>query len=120
MYIYGRPDGGKINFGNKERIAASDITKNLDKTKTIICVDHEPGELKELANAGVDIDLSGHTHNGQIWPGTLTIKLFWDNAYGLKKIDNMTSIVTSGVGLFGLNMRTGCFPEIVNINLKFK
>ena len=120
VYIYGRPDGGKINFGNKERIVASDITKNLDKTKTIICVDHEPGELEELANAGVDIDLSGHTHNGQIWPGTLTIKLFWDNAYGLKKIDNMTSIVTSGVGLFGLNMRTGCFPEIVNINLKFK
>lgn len=120
VYIYGRPDGEKINFGNKERIAAKDITNNLDKSKTIICVDHEPGELKDLAQAGVDIDLSGHTHNGQIWPGTLTINLLWDNAYGLKQINNMTSIVTSGVGLFGVNMRTGCYPEIVNLKIKFK
>lgn len=119
IYIYGRPDKGKINFGNKERVAASDITKGLDKTKPIICIDHQPGELQELADAGVDLDLSGHTHNGQVWPGTITINLFWDNAYGLLKIDNMTSIVTSGVGLFGPNMRTGCFPEIVNINISF-
>lgn len=119
VYIYGRPDAHRINFGNDTRIDASNITANLDSTKTIICVDHSPGELDELANAGVDIDLSGHTHNGQVWPGTITINLAWDNAYGLKKINNMTSIVTSGVGLFGVNMRTGCFPEIVNINIKF-
>lgn len=119
IYIYGRPDGEKVNFGNKERIVAKDITSTLDKTKTIICVDHEPSELNELADAGVDIDLSGHTHNGQVWPGTLTIKLLWDNAYGLKQIGNMTSIVTSGVGLFGVNMRTGCYPEIVNLKIKF-
>lgn len=120
VYVYGRPDASKINFGNTSRIDASQITQNLDLNKTIICIDHEPGELNELAAAGVDLDLSGHTHNGQVWPGTLTINLFWDNAYGMKKIDNMTSIVTSGVGLFGVNMRTGCYPEIVNIKLKFK
>lgn len=119
VYVYGRPDASKINFGKDSRVDASLITKDLDKSKTIICVDHSPGELDELANAGVDIDLCGHTHNGQIWPGTITINLAWDNAYGLKKIGNMTSIVTSGVGLFGINMRTGCYPEIVNINIKF-
>lgn len=121
IYIYGRPDSHRINFGNKTRLAASDITKNLDKNKYIICVDHEPGELEQLANAGVDLDLSGHTHNGQFWPGTISIKWFWKNAYGLKLINNkMTSIVTSGVGLFGFDIRTGCIPEIVNIQLKFK
>lgn len=120
VYVYGRPDASKINFGNTSRVDASQITQNLDLNKTIICIDHEPSELNELAAAGVDLDLSGHTHNGQVWPGTLTINLFWDNAYGMKKIDNMTSIVTSGVGLFGVNMRTGCYPEIVNIKLKFK
>ena len=119
VYIYGRPDEGKINFGNTERVPASDITNGMDKDLTIICVDHAPSELEELAKAGVDLDLSGHTHNGQIWPGTITINLLWDNAYGKKKIINMTSIVTSGVGLFGVNMRTGCYPEIVNIKLKF-
>ena len=120
VYIYGRPDASKINFGKDNRVSPSGLTRILDKSKTIICVDHEPGELQELAKAGVDIDLCGHTHNGQIWPGTITINLFWDNAYGLKKINDMTSIVTSGVGLFGVNMRTGCFPEIVNIKVKFE
>lgn len=119
VYIYGRPDAIKYNFGNNSRVEANKICEGLDLNKTIICVDHEPGELIELSNAGVDLDLCGHTHNGQIWPGTITIKMFWDNAYGIKKINNMTSIVTSGVGLFGINMRTGCFPEIVNIRLSF-
>ena len=120
IYIYGRPDAHKFNLGNKERKSPTSITENLDKTKTIICLDHQPGELTELANAGVDIDLSAHTHNGQIWPGTISIKWIWKNAYGLKQIGNMKSIVTSGVGLFGVNMRTGCYPEIVYIKINFK
>ena len=119
IYIYGRPDASKINFGNTSRLSPNEITKKMDKDKTIICVDHQPGELEELATAGVDLDLSGHTHNGQFWPGTLTIKLFWKNAYGLMRIGNMVSIVTSGVGLYGFNMRTGCFPEVVNIKINF-
>lgn len=120
VYIYGRPDQHKINLGNKDRKFVEDITLGLDTSKTIICVNHEPDELEGLAKAGVDIDLSGHTHNGQIWPGTISINWLWENAYGLKRINNMTSIVTSGVGLFGVNMRTGCYPEIVNIKISFK
>ena len=120
VYIYGRPDAIKINKGKDSRVEPSKITDGLNSEYTIICVDHEPGQLQELAAAGVDLDLSGHTHNGQVWPGTLSINLFWDNAYGMKKINNMTSIVTSGVGLFGVNMRTGSIAEIVNIKLNFK
>lgn len=118
--IYGRPDKSKAKFQEEQRKTPSEISKEINKENILICVDHQPGELDELSNAGFDLDLSGHTHNGQIWPGTLTISLFWDNAYGIKKINNMYSIVTSGVGLFGINMRTGCFPEIVNINLHTK
>lgn len=119
IYLYGRPDKGKINLGNDERVDANDITKNMDKSLPIIVIDHEPAQLKQLADSGVDLDLSGHTHNGQLWPGTISIKWLWDNAYGLKQIENMTSIVTSGVGLFGPNMRTGCIAEICNIKVIF-
>lgn len=119
VYVYGRPDRQKINLGNNTRIEASKITEKLNIDKTIICLDHQPAELEELARAGVDIDLCGHTHNGQVWPGTITIDWFWKNAYGYQQIENMHSIVTSGVGLYGINMRTGCSAEIVNINLKF-
>lgn len=120
VYLYGRPDSYKINFGNDSRLSPEQITKDLDKNKYIICVDHEPSELEELDKAGIDLDLSGHTHKGQIWPGTLSIYLFWDNAYGLKQIGNkMISIVTSGVGLFGPNIRVGSDAEIVNIKINF-
>lgn len=119
IYLYGRPDRNKINLGKANRIDATEITNNMDTSLPIIVIDHEPAELKQLASKGVDLDLSGHTHNGQLWPGTISIKWLWDNAYGLKQIENMTSIVTSGVGLFGPNMRTGCIAEICNIKVIF-
>ena len=118
-YLYGRPDYEKPNLGNSNRLNPEEITSKLDKTKYIICLDHEPRELNELAKAGVDLDLNGHTHNGQVWPGTYTIKLLWDNAYGLKYFDKMADVVTSGVGLFGPNMRTGCNSEIAEIFVHF-
>lgn len=119
-YVYGRPDYEKPNLGNNTRIKASDITKDIDTSKPIICLDHEPREMNELAKAKVDLDLTGHTHNGQVWPGTITINWFWDLAYGSKKYDDMTLVVSSGVGLFGPNIRTGCYPEIVQVLMNIK
>ena len=86
----------------------------------MICVDHQPSELQEKADAGVDLDLCGHTHDGQIFPGNLTINLFWDNAYGLLKVDDMYSIVTSGVGVWGSAMRVGTDGEIAVVNVNFR
>ena len=83
-------------------------------------IDHEPGELQELADAGVDADLCGHTHDGQLFPGNLTIKLMWENACGYLKKGDMHSIVTSGVGLFGPNMRVGTKSEISDLMMHFK
>lgn len=118
-YIYGRPDFEKPNFGNLTRLSPKQIVSSMDKDKYIICLEHEPRELQELADEGVDLDLNGHTHNGQMWPGTLTINFFWDNAYGLKYFGDMANVVTSGVGLFGPNMRTGCKAEIAEIFVHF-
>ena len=120
FYIYGRPDEERPNFGNIDRIEASKICDGLNQDKLIICVDHAPHEQNELAKAGVDIDLNGHTHAGQLFPGNIIINLFWDIAYGYKNFDGMHNIVTSGVGLFGPNMRTFTIPEIVNIKVKLK
>ena len=92
----------------------------MDKEKPIIVIDHEPNELEELADAGVDMDLCGHTHDGQMFPGNITTSLMWKNSYGYMKIDNMHNIVTSGVGLFGPNMRVGTIAEVVIIDVSFK
>ena len=120
FYIYGRPDYQKPGRGIDKRKTPQEVTENLDKSKPIIVIDHQPRELGELADAGVDVDLCGHTHDGQVFPGNMTIKLMWENACGYLKMGNMHNIVTSGVGLFGPNMRVGTDAEICPIHIVFK
>ena len=91
----------------------------MDQSKPIIVLDHEPRQLRELSDAGVDIDLCGHTHDGQTFPGNLIIKLFWENPCGYLEKDGMHNIVTSGVGVFGPNMRVGTRAEICRIIVHF-
>jgi len=70
-------------------------------------------------NLGVDLQLSGHTHAGQIFPfGYLTGLIYKDFDYGLRQLDNFSIYTTSGVGTWGPPMRTGNSPEIVVITLK--
>ena len=117
FYIYGRPDEERPNFGNDSRLEAEKITEGLDLSKLIICVDHEPHDQKKLSAVGVDVDLNGHTHAGQLFPGNIIINFFWDIAYGYKDFDGMHNIVTSGVGLFGPNMRTFTKAEIAQVKI---
>ena len=120
FYIYGRPDYRKPGRGITTRKTPKEITENLDNKKPIIVIDHQPMELDELADAGVDLDLCGHTHDGQLFPANITTALLWENSYGYLKKGNMHNIVTSGVGLFGPNMRVGTVAEIVIIDVSFK
>ena len=120
FYLYGRPDYRRPGRGITERKTPEEITADLDKSKPIIVADHEPNELQELADAGVDMDLCGHTHDGQMFPGNITTALMWENSYGYLKKGNMHNIVTSGVGLFGPNMRVGTIAEVAIIDVKFK
>ena len=76
-------------------------------------------ELKELADAGVDLDLCGHTHDGQMFPGNLVTDMMWENSYGYLKKGKMHNIVTSGLGVFGPDMRVGTKSEICRIKIKF-
>ena len=119
FYLYGRPDAHRPGRGIETRKTPDEITAGLDKNKPIIVLDHQPKELQELADAGVDIDLCGHTHDGQMFPGNLTIKLMWENACGYLQKGKMHNIVTSGVGLFGPNMRVGTKAEICPITIYF-
>lgn len=119
IYLFGRVDYFKLGENITKRKTPSEITKNLDKEKPIIVIDHEPRELEELSKAGVDLDLSGHTHNGQLFPGNIYVKFVWENPYGYLKKNNMHSIVSSGVGLYGPNMRVFTKSEITSIKIKF-
>ena len=68
----------------------------------------------------MDLDLCGHTHDGQTFPGNLTARLFWENTCGYLEKDGMHNIVTSGVGVFGPDMRLGTRSEICVITVRFR
>lgn len=119
FYLVGRRDTDKPNTEDGTRAEISELTKDLDKTKPIFVLSHEPDELQKTADAGADIDFSGHTHDGQLFPGNLTIGLFWENPCGMIKKDNMYSIVTSGVGVYGTFMRVGTDAEICSVDIDF-
>lgn len=120
FYIVGRRDRDKPGTEDGSRATVDELTKDLDKTKPVFVICHEPDELQETADAGADIDFSGHTHDGQLFPLTLIVRNIWENPYGTLKKDNMTSIVTSGVGVYGPFMRVGTIAEICSVNVKFK
>lgn len=120
FYLYGRPDAQRPGRGINMRKTAAELMGELDTEKPVIVIDHEPKELQELADAGVDIDLCGHTHDGQMFPANLITALMWENSYGYLKKDHMHTIVTSGVGLFGPNMRVGTIAEISPITVHFQ
>ena len=119
FYLVGRRDTDKPGTEDGTRAEISELTKDLDKTKPIFVLSHAPDELQKTADAGADIDFSGHTHDGQLFPGNLTIGLFWENPCGMIKKDNMYSIVTSGVGVYGTFMRVGTDAEICSVDIDF-
>lgn len=117
FYIAGRIDYS--HGGASRRLSPEDLLADLDHEKPIIVIDHQPKELEELSEAGADLDLCGHTHDGQIFPGNLATRIAWENSCGLLKKGDMYNIVTSGVGLWGPDMRVGTDSEVVEIDVKF-
>ena len=120
FYLYGRPDAQRPGRGINKRKTAAELMEGLDTQRPVIVIDHQPKELQELADAGVDVDLGGHTHDGQMFPANLVTALMWENSYGYLKKGRMHTVVTSGVGLFGPNMRVGTVAEICPITIHFQ
>ncbi len=119
FYVVGRKDASLIEKIEEKRKTPAQLTQKLDKNKTIIVIDHQPKELQDIADAGVDLDLCGHTHDGQTFPGNFTVKFLWENPCGYLQKGSMHNIVTSGSGVWGPAMRVGTDSEICTINLIF-
>ena len=119
FYLVGRMDASKPGDGTKNRMMPEEILKDLDKSKPILVMEHQPKQLQELSDAGADMQLCGHTHDGQLFPGNLLLGLIWENPCGYLQKGNLHSIVTSGVGIWGPAMRTGTDSEICLITIYF-
>ena len=90
----------------------------FDKTKPSILLKHAPLGLAGAADSDISLELSGHTHKGQMWPLSLiTKRMFKGYDYGMKNFGEMIQITTSGAGTWGPPQRVGSKAEIVVITL---
>ena len=120
FYISGRNDSEKIISDTGTRLNPQELLTNTDKKYPVFVIYHEPDEFEELSNAGCDLLLCGHTHNGQTFPGNLFIKLRWENPCGYQKINHMHQITTSGIGVWGPYIRVGTDSEVAAIDVEFQ
>lgn len=116
LTLIGRED--RSAFVRKD---SQQLLEEADKNTFLLLLDHQPRELIESDTAGYDLQLSGHTHGGQIFPVGLFSELFsrfGDMNYGYDQMEHMQVIVSSGIAGWGYAIRTGSHSEYVIIDLK--
>ena len=118
FYVAGRKDPTSVPRGGA-RAPLSEILKGLDRSRPVILLDHQPVHLEEAAAAGIDLQLSGHTHNGQVFPINLINKGIYELNWGLLKKGPTWIYVTSGAGTWGPPVRLGSTSEIVLFEISF-
>ena len=119
FYLVGRDDRDKVRFTGKPRKELQEVMKDVDLSYPVILMDHQPFNLSKAADLGVDLQLSGHTHHGQIWPFNYITKAIYELSWGYKKIKNTHFYVSCGFGTWGPPVRLGNRPEVVIIHLTF-
>jgi predicted MPP superfamily phosphohydrolase len=119
FYIIGRQDASSYRRNSKQRKSMSELIANLDDSKYMIVIDHQPTDTINQANSKVDLVLSGHTHGGQLFPFNKVGEWIGANdiTYGLKNTNKTNFIVTSGISDWEIKFKTGTKSEYVVINV---
>lgn len=89
----------------------------LDPQKPTILLSHTPLLAEVAAAHGADLMLSGHTHNGQLWPFHYLVKTHFPRVYGLYDVENMKFYITSGVFYWGIPLRFLAPAELVIVEV---
>ena len=109
---------GREDRSNRRRKDLEQLLQGVDKNTYIIVLDHQPFNLEEAEHNGVDLQLSGHTHRGQVWPLNWFTKKMYECDYGLYKRGKTDYYVSSGMGIWGGKFRIGTDSEyaVITIN----
>jgi predicted MPP superfamily phosphohydrolase len=120
VQLVGRDDRDNRRMGYVNgRKSLNELIKGLDKTYPIIVMNHQPFNLEEAVNEGVDLHLSGHTHHGQLWPFNYITKAVYELSWGYLLKGKTNFYVSSGFGSWGPPVRLGNTPEVVVFNITF-
>lgn len=116
--LIGRDDHSSYVFG-VSRLLMKELTAKIDSDAAKILIEHQPRSsvIRAARDAGIDLQLSGHTHNGQAFPINLLIKGIYKNPWGFWKNGSYNLFVTCGYGTWGTNIRTFSHSEIMCIDV---
>lgn len=120
--LAGRDDLSKPGFTGIQRGSMEEILSDLPeqyRSLPLVVMDHQPAALDEARNAGAGLMLSGHTHNGQLWPFNFVTEMRYENPLGLLTKDNFHSIVSAGTGTWGPPLRTSGRAEVLLVTVHF-
>lgn len=90
---------------------------STQNSQFFVVLDHQPSQLEEAEQAGIDLQISGHTHRGQMWPLSWITDRIYECSWGTLTKGNTTYCVTSGLGIWGAKYRLGSQSEYLVINL---
>ena len=107
---------GRDDRSNMRRKPIKDLMDN--KNLYSIVLDHQPYNLDRAEAAGVDFQLSGHTHRGQVWPISWITDRIYECSWGSHQRGNTRFYISSGIGIWGGKFRIGTQSEYVVATLR--
>ncbi|MCK9421830.1 MAG: metallophosphoesterase [Bacteroidales bacterium] len=111
---------GRYDQHFKQRKPLNEILGGDSLDLPIILMDHRPIKLSDVSQPSVDVQFSGHTHNGQLFPINLITRCVYELSWGYKKIRNTHFFVTSGLRLWGPPVKTAGKSEIMMVDIHFE
>jgi uncharacterized protein len=111
---------GRKDKTDKARKTFEELLTNIDRSYPIIAMDHQPYEIKQAQENGVDVLFSGHTHRGQMAPNHFITKKIFELDWGYLQKEQLHTFVSSGYGFWGPPLRIGSRSEILQIDITFK
>lgn len=116
--VAGVPDFIAGRFGSENAPNLADTLSGRDPTRPVILFAHQPRQFDEAAALGVTLQLSGHTHGGQIWPFTMLVRLVDHRVAGIYRQGHSLLYVSRGIRYWGPPMRLGAPHELSFLTLR--
>lgn len=110
---------GRKDKTDTKRLPIKELVKQKPADFPVIMMDHQPAELVQAMEEGIDLSLSGHTHRGQMAPNHFITRRVFELDWGYKQKEQLHAIVSSGYGFWGPPIRLGSRSEIVCIDIEF-
>jgi predicted MPP superfamily phosphohydrolase len=118
--IVGREDITGQRMNGKPRKSIEKLLAGIDTEKPVFMLDHQPYKLAEVARHKIDLQVSGHTHHGQMWPFNYITSAMFEISRGYGKINDTHFYVSSGFGTWGPPIRTNSRSEIIVLEITGK